>query len=68
LRFRVRDDVEMLADFNGNGFVDGAGMGLFLSDAERGEQFDNGLGFDLELAGQIVNADLIGMHSHTQSN
>ena len=47
-------------------FVNGAGVGFLLGNADFGEQFDNGLGLDLEFAGQIVDANLIGMLSHTQ--
>jgi hypothetical protein len=56
----------MLAHFDSSRFVDGAGVGFLLGDADFGEQFDNGLGLDLEFAGQIVNANLIGMLRHTQ--
>ncbi len=56
----------MLAHLYGSGFVDGTGVGFFLGNPDFGEQFNNGLGLDLELAGQIVNANLIGMLSHTQ--
>ena len=66
--FRIREGVEMLADFLRNGFVNGAGMGLLLGEANSGKQVNNSLGLDLELAGQVVNANLIGMRSHTQSN
>jgi hypothetical protein len=56
----------MLANLFGMGFVDGAGVGLFLGNADVGEEVDNGLGLDLEFAGQIVDADLIGVLRHTQ--
>jgi hypothetical protein len=56
----------MLADFDSSRFVDGAGVGFLFGNADFGEQFDNGLGLDLEFAGQIVNANLIGMLRHTQ--
>jgi hypothetical protein len=56
----------MLAHFDSSRFVDGAGMSFLLGNADIREQFDNGLGLDLEFAGQIVNANLIGMLSHTQ--
>ena len=56
----------MLPNLYGHGFVDGAGVGLLFGKADGGEQFDNGLGLDLELAGQVVNANLIGVLRHTQ--
>ena len=41
-------------------------MGFLLGNTDFGEQFDDGLRLDLEFAGQIVDANLIGMLSHTQ--
>jgi len=51
----------MLPDLDSNGFVDGAGMRLLFGQTDNGEQIDNGLGLDLELTGQIVDANLIGV-------
>ena len=36
-------------------------MGLFLRDAEAGQKVDDGLCFDFELAGQLVNSNLISV-------
>jgi hypothetical protein len=36
-------------------------VGLFLSDSNFGQKVDQDLGLDLEFAGQLVNADLIGV-------
>jgi hypothetical protein len=40
---------------------DRTGMGLFLRDAEAGQKVDDGLCFDFELAGQLVNSNLISV-------
>jgi hypothetical protein len=40
---------------------DRARVRLFLRDAEAGQKVNNGLGLDFELAGQLVNSDLIGV-------
>jgi hypothetical protein len=47
--------------FFGDVHGDGAGVSFFLRDAEAGEKVDNGLRFDFEFAGQLVNSDLIGV-------
>jgi hypothetical protein len=49
------------AYFFGDVHGDGAGVSLFLRDAKAGEKVDNGLRFDFELAGQLVDSDLIGV-------
>jgi hypothetical protein len=36
-------------------------VGLFLGDADFRQKVDQDLGLDLEFAGQLVNADLIGI-------
>lgn len=36
-------------------------MRLFLGDTEARQKVDNGLCFDFELAGQLVNSNLIGV-------
>jgi hypothetical protein len=56
----------MLANLYRMGLIYGTGMGLLFGNADFGEQFDNGLGLDLEFAGQIVDANLIGVLRHTQ--
>jgi hypothetical protein len=56
----------MLAHFDSGRFVDRAGVGFLLGNADFGEHFDNGLGLDLQFAGQIVNANLIEVLRHTQ--
>jgi len=40
---------------------DGARVGLFFRDAEAGQKVNDGLGLDFELAGQLVDSDLIGV-------
>lgn len=45
-------------------YRDGTRVRLFLRDAEAGQKVNNGLGFDFELAGQLVNSDLIGVSRH----
>jgi hypothetical protein len=36
-------------------------VGLFLRDAEAGQKVNDGFGLDFELAGQLVDSDLIGV-------
>jgi len=40
---------------------DRARVGLFLRDAEAGQKVNDGFGLDFELAGQLVDSDLIGV-------
>jgi hypothetical protein len=40
---------------------DRAGVSLFLDNAEAGQKVYDGLCFDFELAGQLVNSNLIGV-------
>jgi hypothetical protein len=40
---------------------DRTGVSLFLRDAEAGQKVDDGLCFDFELAGQLVNSNLISV-------
>src|SRR4051794_5273865 len=40
-----------------NGFVDRAGVGLFLGDAQLGEHFEDDMRRNLELPRQLVDAD-----------
>jgi hypothetical protein len=56
----------MLANLFRMRYINGTGVGLLLGHANFGEQFDNGLGLDLKFAGQIVDANLIGVLRHTQ--
>ena len=56
----------MLADFFGMRNINGAGMRLFFCDADFKQDFENSFGLDLELAGQIVDANLIRVLRHTQ--
>jgi hypothetical protein len=64
---RLRGGVGLRLSLNGaanflrNVHGDGTGMSLFLRDSEAGEKVDNGLRFDFELAGQLVNSNLIGV-------
>jgi hypothetical protein len=41
-------------------------MRLLFCDADLKQDLENGLGLDLELAGQIVDANLIRVLGHTQ--
>ena len=41
-------------------------MGFLFGYANIGQHINNGLGLDLKLAGQIVDANLIGVLRHTQ--
>ena len=56
----------MLANLFCMRYINGTGMGLLLGDADNRQQIDNGLGLDLKFAGQIVDANLIGVLRHTQ--
>jgi hypothetical protein len=49
------------ADFFSDVHRDGAGVSFLLRDAEAGQKVDDGLCFDFELAGQLVNSNLIGV-------
>jgi len=49
------------AHFFRNVHRDRAGVSLLLRHAEAGQKVNDGLGFDFELAGQLVNSDLIGV-------
>ena len=58
--------MEMLADFFRVRNINGTGMRLLFGDADLKQDLENGLGLDLELAGQIVDANLIRVLRHTQ--
>jgi hypothetical protein len=49
------------ANFLRNIHGNGTGVRLFLCDTEAGEKVNDGLRFDFELAGQLVNSNLIGV-------
>jgi len=49
----------MLADFYRDILGDGTRVRLLFGDAVTGEQVNNGFGLDLQLAGQLVDSDLI---------
>ena len=57
--FRFGQLAEMLADFFRGGNIDGTRVRLLLSDAGLGQIVNDGLGLDLEVASQFVDADLI---------
>ena len=56
----------MLANLYRKRLINGAGMGFLFGYANIGQHINNGLGLDLKLAGQIVDANLIGVLRHTQ--
>lgn len=49
------------AHFFRNVHRDRAGVSLLLRHAEAGQKVNDGLGFDFELAGQLVDSNLIGV-------
>src|SRR5207248_9842388 len=52
--------LDRAANLNRYIFWNGARVSLFLRNAEAWEKVDNGLRFDFEFAGQLVDPDLIG--------
>jgi hypothetical protein len=59
-RFRLRGVLPIVAaQLDGHVFVDGAGVRLFLADAELGEQVENLVSLDLQLTRQLVDANLL---------
>src|SRR5258708_9659013 len=66
LRCGFRGSVSVSLSLNGAANLDrdvlgnGARVSFFLRDAEAWEKVNNGLRFDFELAGQLVDSDLIG--------
>jgi len=50
--------VKVLANLFGNLDRNGARMRLFFREANLGQHVNDGLGLDLQLAGQLVDADL----------
>jgi len=50
-----------VANFFSDVHRDRAGVSFFLRDTEAGQKVDDGLCFDFELAGQLVNSNLIGV-------
>jgi hypothetical protein len=57
----LRLSVNGAANFLRNVHRDRTGVSLLLRDAEAGEKVNNGLRFDFEFAGQLVNSNLIGV-------
>ena len=53
-----RSPLQDVTNFFGDFERDRAGVGLLFSYTKTGKQIDDGLGLDLELAGQFVDADL----------
>jgi hypothetical protein len=49
----------VLADFFRNVRGNGTGVRFLFGDAVPGQQVNNGLGLDLQLASQLVDSDLI---------
>jgi len=50
--------LQLATDFVGHVNGDGTGVGLLFGYTKAGQEVDDGLGLDLELAGQFVNTDL----------
>jgi hypothetical protein len=61
---RFLGTLKLAADFVGDLERNGTGVRFLLGYAKAGQKIDDGLGFDLELAGQFVNSDLGGI-THT---
>ena len=59
LRFGLGGSLKVLAHFFSDVHRDRARVRLFFSDAVPSQQIDDGLGLDLEFAGQFVDSDLI---------
>ena len=57
--FGLRLSLNCRANFYGNIGRNRTRMRLFLRNAETGQKVNNGFRFDLQLAGQFVNSDLI---------
>jgi hypothetical protein len=57
----LRLSLNSAANFFRNIHRDRTGMSLLLGDTEAREKVDNGLRFDFELAGQLVDSYLIGV-------
>jgi hypothetical protein len=57
LRLSLNGAANFLRNIHGNG----TGVSFFLRDTEAGEKVNDGLGFDFELAGQLVNSNLISV-------
>jgi hypothetical protein len=49
------------ANFFSDVHRNGAGVSFFLRDAEAGQKVNDGFCFDFELAGQLVDSNLIGV-------
>ena len=58
---RLRLSLNSSANFFSYIDRDRAGVSLFLGKAEAGQKVYDGLRFDFELAGQLVNSNLIGV-------
>jgi hypothetical protein len=59
--FCARKILKMFSDFFRSGNVYRAGMSLFLCDAGFRQIVNDGLGLDFKIAGQFIDADLIGV-------
>jgi hypothetical protein len=57
--FRVGNALQVLANFLRNIFRNRARVGLFFGDAVARQKVDDGLGLDLQLARQLIDAYLI---------
>jgi hypothetical protein len=57
--FRVGHSAKVFAHFDGCGYLDRTRVRLFLGNAGVGQIVNDGLRFDLELASQFVDSDLI---------
>jgi hypothetical protein len=59
LRFGFGDSLNLLAHFFCHIGRNRARMGLLFRDAIPGQKVNDGFGLDLQLAGQLINSDLI---------
>jgi len=56
---------DALANLEGDGVVDRAGVRFLLGDAELGQHFEKSMGGNLELPGQLVNSDFAHSYCNT---
>jgi hypothetical protein len=61
LCFGFRLTLKVLANFFRDVHRDGAGVRLLFRDAVAGQKVNDRFGLNLELAGQLINSDLVGV-------
>ena len=59
--FGFRLTLKVLANFFRDIHWDGAGVRLLFRDAVAGQKVNDRFGLNLELAGQLINSDLVGV-------